>query len=232
VSNSSARRTALPRRRDEAKALFRNAILDAAEHVFAKQGFHGARIQDIADHARIAVGTVYNHFEQKEDVLHALLEVRLEQMIGSLQPHPTDPEPFDQKLRCCVVRTLQFVDEHRDFHQVALDCGLFAKGTASASSILKEKAVEHFEKLRATTFALVNEGITCGALRQMDPVPLARMLGGLIRASSIGMVMEQSHPNLEAEASLLVDLYLNGAGRAAQPERPRDETILENDDAS
>ncbi|MDI1476021.1 TetR/AcrR family transcriptional regulator [Polyangium sp. y55x31] len=226
MSSSSERRTALPRRRDEAKALFRNAILDAAEHVFAQQGFHGARIQDIADHARIAVGTVYNHFEQKEDVLHALLEVRLEEMIGNLRPQPTDPEPFEQKLRCCILRTLRFAEEHRDFHQVALDCGLFAKGTASASNILKEKAVAHFEKLRATTLALVNEGLKCGALRPMDPVPLARMLGGLIRSSSIGMLMEQSHPDLEAEASLLVDLYLNGAGRADRPGRPRDESDL------
>lgn len=226
MSSSSERRTALPRRRDEAKALFRNAILDAAEHVFAKQGFHGARIQDIADHARIAVGTVYNHFEQKEDVLHALLEVRLDQMIESLRPRSTDPEPFDQKLTCCVIRTLRFVEAHRDFHQVALDCGLFAKGTASASSILKDKAQAHFEKLRNTTLALVSEGIQCGALRPMDPVPLARALGGLIRSSSIGMLMEQSHPDLEAEASLLVDLYLNGAGRADRPGRPRDESDL------
>ena len=41
----------LPRRRDEARALFRNAILDAAESVFAQRGFHGARIQDIAEQA-------------------------------------------------------------------------------------------------------------------------------------------------------------------------------------
>ena len=46
-----------PRRRDEARALFRNAILDAAEAVFAEHGFHGAHVQDIADRARIAVGT-------------------------------------------------------------------------------------------------------------------------------------------------------------------------------
>ena len=57
--------------RSEAKALFRNAILDAAEIVFAERGFHEARIQDIAARARIAVGTVYNHFETKEDVLAA-----------------------------------------------------------------------------------------------------------------------------------------------------------------
>ena len=67
-----------PRRRDEARALFRNAILDAAEAVFAERGFHGARIQDIAERARIAVGTVYNHFADKDEVLSALLDDRTE----------------------------------------------------------------------------------------------------------------------------------------------------------
>ena len=75
----------LPRRRDEARALFRNAILDAAEAVFAERGFHGARIQDVAARARIAVGTVYNHFAQKDDVLAALLEERTEGLLAQMR---------------------------------------------------------------------------------------------------------------------------------------------------
>src|SRR5262249_11395598 len=74
VTLAKAKKGPAPRRREEARALFRNAILEAAEEVFAERGFHGARIQDIAARARLAVGTVYNHFGQKEDVLRALLE--------------------------------------------------------------------------------------------------------------------------------------------------------------
>src|SRR5579863_9458398 len=73
------------RRRDEARALFRNAILDAAEAVFAERGFHGARIQDIAERARIAVGTVYNHFSDKDDVLSALLDERTEGLLAQVR---------------------------------------------------------------------------------------------------------------------------------------------------
>src|SRR5580692_6415702 len=82
------------RRRDEARALFRNAILDAAETVFAERGFHGARIQDIAVVARIAVGTLYNHFDHKDEVLAALLEQRSEELLAQLAPAPTDPRAW------------------------------------------------------------------------------------------------------------------------------------------
>src|SRR5579864_7364661 len=93
-----------PRRRDEARALFRNAILDAAEAVFAERGFHGARIQDIAVRARIAVGTVYNHFEHEDEVLAALLEDRSEEMLAQLAPAPGDPRAFTQRLTTRVAR--------------------------------------------------------------------------------------------------------------------------------
>src|ERR1044071_478483 len=102
-------------RREEAKAMFRTAILDAAEHVFAERGFHVARIQDVAKEARIAVGTVYNHFEQKEDLLRALLEERTEGMLARLAPDSSDPEPFAERLTTRLARVLAYVDEHRSF---------------------------------------------------------------------------------------------------------------------
>src|SRR5438132_11315973 len=106
-------------RREEAKAMFRNAILDAAEHVFAERGFHVARIQDVAKRARIGVGTVYNHFEQKEDLLQALLEERMEEMVARLWPRPSDPEPFEERLTARLARVLGYVEEHRTFFLAA-----------------------------------------------------------------------------------------------------------------
>src|SRR5213595_1997968 len=48
-------------------------ILDAATKIFAKKGFHRATIPDIAKEAGIAVGTIYNYFGKKEDLLLALM---------------------------------------------------------------------------------------------------------------------------------------------------------------
>jgi len=71
----AARAEQSPRHR--ARTMFREAILEAAEEELAASGFHGARIQDIAKRAGVAVGTFYNHFETKEDVLLALLDFRM-----------------------------------------------------------------------------------------------------------------------------------------------------------
>ena len=210
MSEGSARRASLPRRRDEAKALFRNAILEAAEHVFAQQGFHGARIQDIAEHARIAVGTVYNHFEQKEDVLRALLEERMEGLIDQLAPLPSEPERFEDKLQARVTRMLRYVEKHRNFYVLALEHGLFAKGSVSAGNALC-RPVHHIERFRATLGELVEEGIASGALRPMEPSRIMWFFGGLMRTFALGS-LDKGATDLVAEAPFIVDLFLNGVG--------------------
>jgi TetR/AcrR family fatty acid metabolism transcriptional regulator len=54
----------------------RTAILDAAIRVFARTGYHGARVSDIAEEAGIAYGLVYHYFKNKEEVLKTIFEER------------------------------------------------------------------------------------------------------------------------------------------------------------
>ena len=54
----------------------RTAILDAAIQVFARTGYHAARVSDIAEEAGIAYGLVYHYFKNKEEVLNSIFEER------------------------------------------------------------------------------------------------------------------------------------------------------------
>jgi TetR/AcrR family fatty acid metabolism transcriptional regulator len=59
----------------------RRTILDAAVRVFARQGFHGCRVSDIADEAGVAYGLVYHYFDSKEEVLDTLFLERWDVML-------------------------------------------------------------------------------------------------------------------------------------------------------
>lgn len=54
----------------------RRIILDAAIHVFARAGFHGCRVSDIAREADVAYGLVYHYFGSKEEILNTLFSER------------------------------------------------------------------------------------------------------------------------------------------------------------
>jgi AcrR family transcriptional regulator len=201
-----------PRRRDEARALFRNAILDAAEAVFAERGFHGARIQDIAERARIAVGTVYNHFSQKDDVLSALLEERTEGLLAQMRgEHGPEPTGFRSRLEARVARMLSYVQEHRAFFAIANEHGLFA-GTVAPSARVPAKNLERMQTFRAVFRAIVEEGIASGDLEPIDADALTRFLGGTMRAFLLSS-LAQDGVDVREQATMTIDLFLYGAAR-------------------
>lgn len=72
--NKGARRTAADRR---------EAILKAARSLFARQGFHGTGMAEIARVSEVLVGQIYRDFARKEDLIAALVERDVTQMLGN-----------------------------------------------------------------------------------------------------------------------------------------------------
>lgn len=52
----------------------RARLIEAAYTLFLKQGYHGTSMREIADQAGIAVGGIYNHFANKDEVFAAVLD--------------------------------------------------------------------------------------------------------------------------------------------------------------
>jgi AcrR family transcriptional regulator len=67
-----------PRRltRAEARARTREQLLDAAALVFARKGFAGASVEEIAESAGYSTGALYSNFESKEQLFLELLAAR------------------------------------------------------------------------------------------------------------------------------------------------------------
>src|SRR5262249_56601443 len=63
----------------------RRQILDAAIHVFARQGFHACRVSDIADEAGVAYGLVYHYFRSKDEGLDTLFLERWNVMLDAIR---------------------------------------------------------------------------------------------------------------------------------------------------
>jgi AcrR family transcriptional regulator len=69
-STARARRS----RRDERKEETRAELIAAASHAFARKGFHGASLEEIARDAGYTTGAVYWHFKYKDDLFLAVYE--------------------------------------------------------------------------------------------------------------------------------------------------------------
>jgi TetR/AcrR family fatty acid metabolism transcriptional regulator len=87
-------------RRTQSKrsARTRERILAAATEVFARSGFHGARVADIAEHAGIAYGLVYHYFHNKDDILAAIFAERWAQYVSYLNEVRRTPLSFRERM--------------------------------------------------------------------------------------------------------------------------------------
>jgi TetR/AcrR family transcriptional regulator, fatty acid metabolism regulator protein len=63
----------------------RRQILDAAVRVFARRGFNGCRVSDIADEAGVAYGLVYHYFRSKDEVLDTIFLERWNVMLDVIR---------------------------------------------------------------------------------------------------------------------------------------------------
>ena len=76
------------------KALRHERILDAALGLFRDAGYDAVRTEDIAAAAEVSVGTLYNYFENKGDLLLALVTIEVEDVLeqGALVVNAPPPD--------------------------------------------------------------------------------------------------------------------------------------------
>jgi len=85
--------------RTERKADRRRQILDAAVRVFARSGFHGARVGDVAEEAGVAYGLVYHYFKSKEELLETIFRDTWTQMLARVREVEASGVPASEQVR-------------------------------------------------------------------------------------------------------------------------------------
>ena len=98
----------------------RRQILDAAIHVFARQGFHRCRVSDIADEAGVAYGLVYHYFQSKDEVLDTLFLERWELMLAAIDEIDAQPISPQDKLYAIASFIIDSYRHDRDLMKVII----------------------------------------------------------------------------------------------------------------
>lgn len=127
VATSNRGRPRQPRALREARdALYREHIMEAAEGIFAEQGFANTRMQDIARAAGISLGTLYQAHHGKSELYRAILIERDADMLNTLmskgQHVLQQPQSIEQLLWLMALQ-LGFMLDHPNFLRMQLQGG-------------------------------------------------------------------------------------------------------------
>ena len=94
----------------------RRLLLDSAVKVFARKGYHAARVGDIAEEAGVAYGLLYHYFESKEDVLRSVFRETWRALIETIKSvEEVEDQPREQLRKVAEILLRSW---HRDPHLV------------------------------------------------------------------------------------------------------------------
>ena len=92
----------------------RSRILEAAVKVFARHGYFGARVSDIARRARVADGTIYLYFRSKEDILVSLFDEVMAEHVDKGREELRAVEGTEARLLVIAKHHLRLLGGNRD----------------------------------------------------------------------------------------------------------------------
>ncbi|HVV82147.1 MAG TPA: TetR/AcrR family transcriptional regulator [Kofleriaceae bacterium] len=199
---SSARRPPL---RDRQREEVTRAIVDATEAVIAERGVAATGMAEVARRAGVAVGTVYNHFADRDALLRELFSDRRGRIIPLVRAAADlRASTFEAELRAFVGRVLAVLDEHATFVRIALEVGSHGRDPK-----LHSPALVH--EMRAATEKVLARRAGKAALSPRHAALHAPILLAAIKA----VVTEEvaAGGSFAQHADAVVDLFLDGARR-------------------
>ncbi|MBO0992624.1 TetR/AcrR family transcriptional regulator [Bacillus sp. SD088] len=85
-----------PQENERIRQLAKESILKSAMELFIKQGYHATSISNIAEHASISKGLLYNYFKGKEALLATMVDMRVREMVEVMDQASTIENPAEQ----------------------------------------------------------------------------------------------------------------------------------------
>ncbi len=104
--------------RDQKKAESRRRILDAARDVFFRDGFMRANLDEMAEKAGVAKGTLYRYFESKADLYVAVLADNLDIFLERMQEAAGPGSSALERVRSIGRFYFSHWLEHPDYFQI------------------------------------------------------------------------------------------------------------------
>jgi AcrR family transcriptional regulator len=181
-------------------------LLEAARHVLSTRGYHATKVVDIAQAAKVGVGTFYLYYPTKEAIFLELVEDtvrKLRTVLDARRAGVTDPA---ESSRIGTETFFRFAQENRELFRIVFGHG------ASFHDVVR-RCQETF--VRDVLENLV-AGMESGAFRPGPPVIWGRALIGL-SVEVVSWWIEQEGVSIDEVTRAVTDLAFHGLAATPRP---------------
>ena len=200
--------------REEKKVLYRRLILEAAKKEFIRKGYKEASVAAIMEAAKLGVGTFYNYFASKEEILMCLLAGLLREVANDLAKRKQAGEPAGTRLVAGCHLMARLLDENQ--YVLALFLSVGGHGTAggkpakAAGKPAKAAAAgapgSRAPQVKDLFLTIIKEAQAEGALTQDVSAPMiAEMLHATYQSAAFSHADVPFRENFEQKFRLLLE---------------------------
>ena len=162
--------------KQELSELRKEQILQAATVVFARLGFHKARMDDIVKEAGLSKGAVYWYFESKDEIITTILDHFMEQEFENFRRISQGDGPIPVRLMTMMKTLAKEIEEISDLMPIIYE--FYA--VAAREEAIRKTIHKYFKSYSTLLEKLIQIGIERGELRDVAPRDVALSLVALI----------------------------------------------------
>ena len=184
-------------------------ILDAATTVFAKKGFADARMEDIANEARLSKATLYLYFKSKDDIIAAILDHFYNRGMQDLQML----QGYEGSITDLLLLLTRFFGAEAEEMMRMLPIAFEFYALAARREDVRQFLKGYFQGYRAGLAALVQMGIERGEFRAVDPEETAIILSAIYEGLGVLEATDPATVQWQIMGEKAVQLLLDGLKR-------------------
>jgi len=187
----------------------RKLILDAAVKVFARKGYYGCRVSDIADEAKIAYGLVYHYFKSKEEVLNSIFQERWQVFVELLRQLDRQDASLSEKIHRIAGAILEAYRMNPEMMEVVImEIARNSKFFDKANVQLFRSAMEELENMIAKEAATGK--IRKGVNPKVAAYTFFSIIESLLTGSVVGAISAKSKEEQDSLREQVVEIFLRG----------------------
>ncbi len=212
---------AVAARREREREARREAILDAAEVLVASEGYHGLRMDAVAEAVELSKGTLYLYFENKDALCAAVATRLIDTLIPSIQSRIANTKTGLEAVRQLLTTYCEFTQDHPQHFRFALawlSAGERMDDSTESFQIYRGR-VDHM--LSLVVSALVRGQADGSVRKDIDPLPQAlQVWTSFLGVILVGLNKEAMSQRITAPVDLdqLVPLHVDSVVRALSSE--------------
>lgn len=184
-------------------------LLAAARRVFSERGFHDATMEEIAQIAGVAKGTIYLYFSSKQAAYWAAMEQGILGMLEATRRSMESAGTAEAKIRTFVECKICYFEQNRDFFRIYFSA--FGHSLTHPPR-LRKRFREFYVQQAQILKGVLEEGIRNQEIRPIPADAAAFAICDLTRSVATQRVLGWDHGDLRDAVNFIFDFVWRGLG--------------------